>query len=164
MKNLSQHAEKCIRELQRLNIPIRRVSKWMVSKRMTTCYGMCKLNKDGEFTITVSDKLLQDNIDDFPLENTIVHELLHTINMKDGHGEEWSTWASWVNHKLKYKVYEYANYSKYGVHLNNREYKYQVYCPCCNTAQKYKTKGKVIKNIENYICSDCGSHLLVKEI
>lgn len=163
MKNLKQYAKVCMNELDALGIPYIKNVDWKVSTRATKWYGRCE-QRGSHYTIKISDKLLQDDINDFPLKNTIIHELLHTTCMDDHHGGEWARMAKIVNNNSNYKIARLSNYRPYGVHMNRAEYKYEVYCPDCGVIQRYKRKGNVIKCLDRYICGHCKGKLKYREL
>lgn len=162
MKNLKQYAQVCMNELDDLGIPYRN-AEWKTSSRATKWYGRCEC-RNGKYTIKISDKLLQDNISDYPLKNTIIHELLHTTCMNDRHGGEWLRMAKKVNANTKYNITKLSNYEKYGVHMNKHEYKYEVYCPNCGTIGRYKRKCATTEHLERYMCAKCKGDLKVREL
>ena len=164
MKNLKQYAEKCMRQLDELNIPYEHVSEWKTSSRMTRCWGKCTLKKSGKYIITISDRLLQDGVSDFPLENTIIHELLHTGRMRDGHKGDWLRVAQQVTTKTHYQITRCIDFDKFGLTYQPRPDKYEAYCPECGWSVGYSRKGKVVKNIHRYICPRCKTHLQLKEL
>ena len=167
MKSLTLYANQCQSLLRNLGVPIKDVNTWRVSNRMTRCYGKCKQSYDG-YIITISSSLLSDTADSFALENTIIHELLHTINMGDRHGGEWAKWANYVSDNTKYKIERVNDYTEYGVHLpktaTKRKVRWKVVCDNCNCCAEYKRATEVIKHPEWFRCGICGSKLTIKNL
>lgn len=79
MKNLMKLVGECQRDLASLNIRTGNVRNWSVNTRAKARWGYCVKVSKGLFDIQIAAALLQDDVDDQAVKDTIVHELLHTI-------------------------------------------------------------------------------------
>lgn len=162
MKDVEKIYVECCNELRTIGIDPPPVQKVTVNKRATTRWGQAR-RKSGVLSINISDVLLQDNVDDFPVRNTMMHEILHTCDMRDNHGSHWQSMAHKVNRELGYKISRCSNYSDYGIEPKEVEAKYILKCNNCGLEYKRSKKTKAIQNYQNYQCGKCkGSLSLIK--
>ena len=129
---------------------------------MTRCYGMFTPSKD---EIAISERLLDERIPEKILENTIIHELIHTNTNCRDHGHYFHKYGNEVKRTLGYDIETYV--SKDAQLLVDSVYKpkerpYVVYCPSCKQEFSYKVKGKVYMHPEMYMCKSCRCKLVRK--
>lgn len=79
MKELEKYVAQCQRDLVSLGIPYGKVRRWEINTRAKSRWGLCKCLKGGNFIISIAQILLEDDVADQALKDTIVHELLHTV-------------------------------------------------------------------------------------
>ena len=100
------------------------------------------------------------------LEETIIHELIHTMPGRMNHGPKFKSICNKVNRVFgdKYKIGTTTDSSDYGVKLEDKpKQKYIITCPDCGKVYYYSRKPKY--HISMYNCSVCGkSHLELKEV
>lgn len=141
-------------DLQLAQIPVRSVSSWRVSTRCRQQWGHCKAVGFGAFEITISAKLLQDDVDDQFAKDTIAHELLHTVDGCMNHGKKWKTLANRVNTCCPgYCIKSRTAAIEKGIAV---EYRYLMRCCGCNATIGRHRKSPFVDHPEHYKCSKCG--------
>lgn len=99
MKDINSIAHTCIDELRSVGICPPPIEEFTVNTRAKTRWGQCR-KRWGKFYINISSRLLDESISDFPVKNTLMHEILHTMPNCFNHGDEWSELAEKVNNSL----------------------------------------------------------------
>ena len=169
MKNLNEYAELCKQILddcgiQYADCPVK------ASKRMTRVWGNChwkRRNGVETFEVHINHILLDDSVSDKSLENTILHELLHTVKGCQNHGPNWTHYADIVNRKYGYDIKRIdgdvdeasANLAKA---QRKASYKYKVYCPTCGANWLYSRRTKTVNHPAWYRCGRCKTELEVE--
>ena len=97
MKDLIRLVAICQADLDSLGVKYGKVSNWTVNTRAKRRLGQCKKAGLGLFDINISEALLNDDIDDQISLDTIMHELLHTVQGCFNHGEKWKSYAKYIN-------------------------------------------------------------------
>lgn len=170
MRDLMKYANKCMDILDALEIPYTTPTEWIVNKRAMKRYGQCCYSF-GEYSINITYRLLDERIPEEYLEDTIIHELIHTCDGCLNHGKLFQKYCDLVNDC--YGCYHISTYVDRWVSEEVEkyypkkisEYKYIVHCPDCGCKCHYKKATKVIKNIYNYYCGRCKSkNLWVEEL
>ncbi len=100
MKNFEKLIKECQADLESIGIKIGKVTKYSINTRAKSRWGQCKQVGNGVFEINISEQLLQDNITDQAAKDTILHEMLHTVDGCMGHKGKWKELAELVNKKL----------------------------------------------------------------
>lgn len=164
MRDLQAVANECMTEISTIGVPYGNVVEWKVNTRAQSRWGQCKRLTHNRFSINISSRLLDERVDLVGLKNTIIHELLHTIEYSDGHRGAWAKWAGYVNRKLGYNIKRTSSADEKGVptelqHNKTQEYKYVVECPCCKHQWKRMVKSSLISHPEYYQCPTCKTKL-----
>lgn len=87
MRNLTEYAQKCMAELDTLEIQYGNVVEFKVNYRAKKRWGQCKRLSDGTFSININAIFLDERNEEQGLKNTIIHELLHTCTDCFNHGK-----------------------------------------------------------------------------
>lgn len=162
-----------MRELDLIDIPYNEPEKWKVSGSMVRSYGNCKTIRllTGETVrvkeIAINKKLLDEDIPDIILKNTIVHELIHTIDYCGNHKAEFKKYAKIISNNLGYKIDTYVSREESEIvsrKYADREKKYVVFCPNCGWEHGYKIKAAAWKRPQDYYCGKCGGGIKRKEV
>jgi len=130
-----------------------------VSYRMTRTWGYCHL--DGythKYDITISHRLLKDEVDDDALMNTLIHEYLHTCPKCMNHGKLWKHYAEMINSKYHYHIKTRTSSAEKGI-VDERKPKYVIECPHCHKQSYYYRKSSVVTaalNNRRLTCGTCG--------
>ena len=163
MRDLMKYANKCMDMLDEINIPYHKPKSWRVSGRMTNTFGTYH---SGKKEVAISKKLLDERLPEDMLENTIIHELIHSCDGCQNHGPNFHRYGDKVNRELGYKIATYVSKSEAETMRNYykpKERKYIVYCPNCGHEWKYKVQGRVYKYPYMYRCGLCQVHLKRKD-
>ena len=90
------------------------------------------------------------------LEETILHEMIHTLPGCFNHGSKFKWYCDCLNRRFGYSLQRATDSSKYGVEVKHdrRQIKYQVICPHCGKTYEYTRKPKY--HIAMYSCGRCG--------
>lgn len=170
MKNLTDYVELCKLILDDCGIPYDKSATVTVNHRLRSVYGRCKTAyRYGEIVkheIDLNDVLLHDDVSDKSLEDTILHEFLHTCKGCDNHGNLWKHYAAIINTKYGYDLQRCGGDKDDSAIAAMREkrqavepYKYKVYCPVCGATWHYKRKTRVVEYPHRYLCGNCKTNL-----
>ncbi|MBR7133876.1 MAG: SprT-like domain-containing protein [Clostridia bacterium] len=160
MKDLLKLVAECEADLDFLGIKYRKVHNWSVNTRATSRWGCCKTIAPGLFDISISAELLADELDDQKAKNTIIHELLHTVDGCHGHKGKWKRLAEKVNSALpQYEVKCSISYAEQGI-KPDIQYKYSLRCEACGQMIYRQRETEVIKNPHKYRCGKCKGKLM----
>lgn len=127
----------------------------------TSFFGVCKRKPKG-FEISVSKYHLSNEIN--AVYQTIVHEVLHTIKGCMNHGSKWKECANTMNEVYGYNISRLGT-MKSGAKLNTppKLVKYIITCQKCSKVYKRKVRSKLVKNVDNYKCGECGGALKLEK-
>lgn len=130
------------------------------SKRMTSSFGLCKSRRsfNGSWfsTITISSRVLQDNVPDKSAESVMIHEMLHARHPEDHHGGMWSYEAAIVSRKLGYDIVRTSTNEALGIESTG---KYTVRCLKCGHEWRKNRMCKLIAHPEWHTHKGCGGKL-----
>ena len=157
--------EKTIKPYNRHLHPILRPI--LINARAKHRLGQCTIRTSFGVTtaiIQLSALLLEDNVPDNYVLETLVHEVLHAVYGCHGHTGDWRRFANIIN-----KEYNYLNItaraSMQELEANGvpteqltrqKDYKYAVMCNGCGQTIRRTKLSKIITNPENYRCGNCG--------
>ena len=161
MKDLQELALHCRAELASIQIPYGIVKIWSINCRAKARWGLCKKFPDGTYEIEIAKALLQDNVEDTAVKNTIIHELLHTCQGCCKHTGRWKQYADRVNRYLpQYNIKRTTSTEEKGVELRRKTpvYHYVLRCAACGQEIKRQKKTAVVEHPEHYRCK-CGGKL-----
>lgn len=162
MKDLMKLVGECQSDLLSIHIRTGKVRNWSVNTRAKARWGYCvKVAKD-LFDIQIAAALLQDEVDDQAVKNTIAHELLHTIPGCFKHTGKWKHYATSVNYLLpQYNIKTRSTYEEKGLEDTRPEPKYHYVLKClkCGNEIKRQKKSAAVEHPEHYRCK-CGGRLI----
>lgn len=182
MKDLQATATKCIKMLEDIGIhPTVTPSQFTVNTRATKRFGQAKKANGRWYNVNINHWLLDDNSPQEGLENTVLHELLHTVDGCSGHTGKWLRLAQQVKSAYGYDITRTSTAEeKLGINSKNFRkeqaekkakrrankpypYKYKIVCEGCSTESYRQRKDTSIKLITGEIkgyctCNHCGSH------
>ena len=97
------------------------------------------------------------------LEETIVHEMIHTIPGCFNHGNQFKYYCMLLNHKFGFNLSRTTSTVDFGITLEHksRPTKYVITCPHCG--KQYFYSRKPVYAIDTYSCGRCGSAKLILE-
>lgn len=181
MKDLQATATKCIKMLEDIGIhPTVTPSQFTVNTRATRRFGQARKANGRWYNVNINHWLLDDHSPQEGLENTVLHELLHTVDGCNGHTGKWLRLARQVQLAYGYDITRTSsaeeklgeNAKKFRqeriekqvkrAHSKPYPYKYAVSCECGQEWHSQRTT-KTIKIITGEIdgrctCPYCHSH------
>lgn len=124
MKNLTKLFNECIADCDSLGIKYGRITNVSVNTRAKRRWGQTRTHKpykystchkDYTFDISISNRLLEDDVEDMMAKNTIMHEILHTVEDCQNHGDKWKAMADKVNRAYGYNIKRCTSSSEKGL-------------------------------------------------
>ena len=166
MKDLNKLVDTCLFELDTIGIKYGSITKWTINTRARKRWGRCSPLPDKKsFEISVSERLLADDISDKSVKTTIIHEILHTCKGCLNHSTEWKKLASYVNSTLGYDIKRCTSAAEHGIcdEPAARNVRYIVKCIKCGKTYERERKSKIIKNPQRYRCGVCRGKLVLAD-
>ena len=167
MRDLRTAFNNCITMMDEIGIDYGNITEVAVNTRAKKRWGQCKCNYIGfyggkpqyDFTINISSVLLDERVPIESLQNTIIHEILHTCPGCQNHGAEWKRRAAKVKHNLGYDIKRCSGFSEMGItdemQKEYRPYKYMVQCKKCGRVVGRQKMCHMIKHPESWRCGVC---------
>jgi len=147
-------AEKIVRDL---NIKIGTVKRVIPTKAQR--WGDCKKNPDNTYEIRVNKVLIKEDKREEAIQ-TLIHELLHTVNKCMNHGKRWKQLAYKVSCNTSYEISRTTSCEHKGVDIKDlKKVNYIVKCTGCGSERVRTRMSKLVKHPEFYRCGNCGSKL-----
>ena len=161
MKDLKKLFNECMEEVKSVGIKPGNIISITVNSRAKKRWGQCA-KRGNTYKINISDRLLQDNLNDRAAKNTIIHEILHTVDGCFDHGSEWQYQANKINRAFPfYQIKRTNSPQELGVpNRTAKDYRYNVICESCGHVWVYDRAGKVVQNPSRFHCG-CGGRLKV---
>lgn len=175
MRNLMTYAEECMEELDNLGIKYR-PARFKVLNKNVRRFGRCKKIYDdmfNEYEIEIRSVLLDEKNSIKGLKDTIIHELLHTVEGCMNHGKKWKKLASLVNEKYGYNVSRCNSYEEKGICQEDidsifaeRNAKlalkptYIIRCEKCGYEYTRHKISRLVTEPEHYMCGRCHGKLV----
>lgn len=163
MKDLEIHVRKCRKMLEDIGIPCGKIQAVKINNRYTRKYGSTMYDFSAKsYVLQFNPGLLDDANPDYALDDTILHELLHTCEGCMNHGAQWKQYAAEVERVYGYKIARTSTDEEKQIvpgTMKGREYKYELRCVECGTAWKYKRMCQTVKSWKRLRCTVCGGHL-----
>ena len=161
MKNieyLKKELEVCKQMAEESNIKIGKIIDIKINTRAKKRWGLCSYTSNG-FIIEISSTLLQDNVNREALMDTLMHEVLHTVDGCMNHGKKWKYYAGIIN--LKYGLHIKATTSAAEKKIeDNDSYNYIIACPKCGHQWKYIRMSRCVKHPERFSHTGCCDGLI----
>lgn len=169
MRNLREYFERCKREAKAIGFPISDVISIGSSARYKHRFGTCTEYPTGHFAITVNAKLLDEDVPERYLIETLHHELVHTIK------------GCW-NHDANFRYHIERLNAYYGYNITVKvsmddeiarrvacegefaRYKYALTCNDCGHTVRRKRASKAVLHPEDFRCAKCGGTLTMSTI
>ena len=134
--------------------------------KSTRNWGVCDVkglrSGNPHYTISLTEHMT--HISRRAVENTVIHELLHTIDGCMNHGPLWKSYAGHVEHDFGYHIMrvngdkspEDVSYLR-GLRAakSKGHFIYIIKCPECGTEWRYDRLAPVVKDPSHYSCRRC---------
>ena len=158
LKNILELAAICEAELRSIGIQPAAQIRWTVNTRATRRWGCCKKSGPDAYEISISSRLLQDDVEIQAVKDTIMHELLHTVKGTKGHTGLWLKLAAQVNQRLpQYHIQRTASYEEKGIEPVPA--RYLLRCTHCGRDFSRQKMSNLVRAPQNYRCGACGHPL-----
>ena len=166
MRNLQEYANRCMKQLDAVDIKYGNVLAFEINTRAKNRWGQCERVSSilNCFTININCMLLDEKNSEQALIDTLMHELLHTCKGCFNHKNEWKRLAEKVNKIYNYNIKRTYSLVDYGIEIETEdiaEPKYKIQCTGCGRVYTRQRKSKVIVHPENYRCCNCGGELIL---
>lgn len=140
--------------------------------RAKNILGFCKKISDKNYQISINLNFLR-CANPATIHDTIMHEVIHSIDGCMNHGRNFKKISEDVNQKLGYHISRTTTDNTYYANfLNNKQY--IIYCKGCNKIVcKYMKKSPTWEKIHacnlqksyvGFYCNNCKSHDLIAEL
>ena len=143
------------------NIEIGIISNIKINSRAKSRWGLCRKLANGTFSIEISDQLLQDNVEKSALADTVMHEILHTVDGCMNHGKKWKECAETINKIYGMNIKRCTSAEEKRIEINN-DYNYIIQCPKCGYQWKYIRFVKCVEHPERYKHGGCSNESLIR--
>ena len=129
-----------------LKVPVERIDKHVKLTNAFNTLGTCR-RINGNFSIRVSNNIINEK----DIRNTLMHEILHTIDGCFNHGNKFISCGNLIN-----DCYYGYNIKRCNcVEKKEVEYKYRAVCNGCGQEIKRMKRSNFIKYMEHYKCGKC---------
>ena len=175
VKEILDEIKECVELLKAIGIEGMDKKSYTVKiGRMTNSFGKCghKVGDLCNYTITISKYLVEGGSPE-KLHNTIMHEVIHSVDGCHGHKGEWERVARMVNAN-----YEYTPIKRTGsdegfeaacekATANRLQKQYVIYCDNCGVVARMQRRSRVVQLCEKggcgCSCNRCGgTHFYVR--
>lgn len=159
MHNLDPIIKECCRTLDALGIPYAKNHSILIDSRLKRCWGSCRKNQDGSYTIKLSPSLLDKKIPVDSLKDTLYHELLHTAPNAMSHRKTWLQLAQKVNQATGLHIKRSTPAAEKGItadYANDPSVKFLCVCKGCGAQVVRYRNCAFASHPEKYRCGRCG--------
>ena len=171
MKNLNDCYKKCAAILDSLNIPYDKYVGDYISVNNRLRRPMAQTTKTVGYYATIykiefNPAMLLDSVPDYELEDTMLHELLHTCPDCWCHTGKWKRYAEIVNHAYGYHISRTGYSPECTARRDEIEpYKYELLCKKCGKHVAYRKRKCDLTEFPGlYTHRNCGGDLRCVEI
>ena len=168
MKDLLKLSAECMAQLNALGIDCGKVT-FTVNTRAKKRWGQCRVVGAGSYEISISERLLHDDVDDMAAKNTIMHELAHASDgCRSGHRGEWVRIVSEIMRAYpEYNIKRCTSLAEKGFDeaeepVRRLEYTYFYRCLGCGVEVKYKRASKFTRDPNSYYCRVYGGRFVTQ--
>jgi len=169
MRDLQKIYWNCIGLMDEIQMDYGNIVEITVNSRAKRRWGQCRREfagraSNGEprynYYINISQILLDERVPIESLQNTIIHEILHTCPGCSNHGEEWKRRAATVKKKLGYNIKRCTDSDEKGIDdsliKDYRKPRYIVRCKKCGREVGKQRMCSMVKNPWQWRCGVCG--------
>ena len=146
MKDLQEMYHRCVQELGSIGIRPGKISAVTINKRAKKRWGQAK-RQGGIWEISISDRLLADDLPDWPLRDTMLHEILHCVEGCRGHTGKWARLAAKCNAQLDAHIKTRTDFD--GL-IEAEPPRYMIQCTRCGQTFGRDRVSKLVRHPEDY--------------
>ena len=168
MKDLQKLFNECIAELDAIGVEYGNITSVKVNTRAQKRWGLCKKKlitdcensaQAYEYEISISHRLLADDVNDKVVKDTIMHEILHTCKKCYAHNNVWKSLANKVNKAYGYNIKRTTSCEEKEIESNIKDIaKHKFVCVCCGTEVFRLKESNFTRNYKAYRCTRCGGN------
>ena len=150
---LNQMLQEAIEEVKTAGIKTGNINPSIELTKATRQFGKCRRHGgSNNYTIYLSKYFI--NNPEEEIKNTLVHEVLHTVDGCMNHGAKWKGLANKINNYYNYKISRTSSYSM-SEEAQQIKRQYIVKCTGCNAEIYRQKKSKLITDTHLYRCGKC---------
>lgn len=174
MKDVNKMLTEAKQVLDSLNIPYSpRIMNVVVNTRAKSRWGRStqkRINGHYYYTIEISSRLMEDDVEYDKAMNTMIHEVLHCHFKHRDHTGDWKKYAQMINKAYpQYHIARTSSCADMGIDISTiKHFKYAITCNKCGAVSRYMKHSKVVKLVETYPgscrCGRCRSSNLSVEV
>lgn len=162
MLNANEMLQKGIKQVKAAGITPGSINpNVVINNRAKNIFGKCsRVVGPYDYQIELNSELLKTT--QKKAMNTMVHEILHTVEGCMNHGAKWTRLAGVMNEKNGYNISRNSSHEQLGI--KRPKAKYEINCAnesCDLKVVRYK-KSKIVTHIHLYRCPHCSSDLKLK--
>lgn len=167
MKNLMEMFNYGLEVVEACGIEYGNIVDVSINTRAKSRFGQCRYNRVmGTYTINISRFILNDDIDDKAVMETIIHEILHTVEGCMNHGKKWKSLGKIVEREFGYCITRTSDYNKFSDSLEKKmeveratkKSNYVFKCAGCGQIIRRERMSKFVKYYKHYKCGVCGGN------
>lgn len=158
MVDINEVVYNCCKKLDAIGIQYGKITSVTINTRAKKRWGQCK--KVGMcYEISISSMLIKDSVALVHLENTVIHEILHTCKGCMNHGATWKELASKVNRTYGYNIKRTNSFEEKGITPPTTNYaiKHKFVCKGCGQVIVRQRESDFTKRYNLYKCGRCKS-------
>lgn len=164
MRDLMELYQKVIMDAKQLNIPYGNIVEVKTSTELKHSYGNCLyIDLEDYYIITINEELLDDNVPEQSIKDTLLHEVIHTCPKCMNHQKYWKKYVKIANESgLGYTITPTSSREEKGLNPipeNTKENEKYIFknCKCkkCGRNVIELFKPNLNKDLEDYYCRFC---------
>ena len=168
MRDLEAVAIECMEMLDKINIKYGNIKSITINTRARARWGQCKkIPGTKEFTININQDLLDERNSVDGLKNTIIHELLHSVEGCMNHGPKWKKQADIVENTYGIHITRTSSAEDKGIEYRRSKSVrqstgklYIIECERCGYQYRHQRMSKSVQHPDWYGCGRCNGSLV----
>ena len=157
MRDINLIVRSCCKKLDAIGIVYGNIVAVSVNTRAKSRWGQCK-RINGCYEINISSRLMSEDVSLVHLEDTVMHEILHTCEGCMNHGATWKKLADKVNRAYGYNIKRATSADEKGIVEPVRNVpviRYKFACVGCGGIIQRERASKFTKYPERFRCGIC---------
>ena len=156
MRNINEVMRNCCNKLDAIGIKYGKIVSVSINTRAKKRWGQCKM-ENGCYMISISSRLMSEDVALIHLENTMIHEILHTCNGCMNHGATWKNLAEKVNSAYGYNIKRTTSSAEKGIEPIQTIYniKHKFVCKGCGAFVVRQRESDFTRHYNLYRCAKC---------
>ena len=156
MRNIHEVMANCLNKLDAIGIEYGRIVSVSINTRAKRRWGQCK-QVNGRYEISISSRLMSEDVALIHLETTVIHEILHTCKGCMNHGMTWKNLAEKVNRAYGYNIKRTTSSEEKGIEEIPvvRKIKHKFVCMNCGQVITRQRESDFTRFYAFYSCGIC---------